>query len=291
MKSHVSPRQVALALGVSEASVKRWCDQRLFDAVLTAGGHRRIAVQDVVRFARERGDALVRPELLGLPAVTGAGAIASERALEEARTGLAAGDEELVVRLVSQLYLAGRSATDICERVLAPALHALGNEWEHGELEIYEERRACEVAAAALNQLARLLPPPAQDAPRAIGGTLSDDPYTLPTAMCALALRELGWRAENLGAGLPAAQLAAATRRRSPELVWVSLSTGAEPERRLGELRKVAAAAKARGARLVVGGRGLSSAQLGALVQALPCERLGDLALLAAGTRKRRRAT
>ncbi|MEI6235767.1 MAG: helix-turn-helix domain-containing protein, partial [Planctomycetota bacterium] len=61
----LSPKQVALALGVSEASLKRWCDNGLLDSTRTAGGHRRISRGSVMAFLREREQPAVRPELLG----------------------------------------------------------------------------------------------------------------------------------------------------------------------------------------------------------------------------------
>lgn len=277
MSSPVSPKQAALALGVSEASVKRWCDKGLLVPTRTAGGHRRIAPAEVLRFARASGNPLVRPELVGLPSATTAGPLATERALEKALEAFVDGDEERLVALVVHLFGSGRSATDICERVLAPALHELGRRWEHGDIQIFEERRACELVQSALHELGRLLPALPRTAPRALGGSLEGDPYTLASAMCALALRELGWRAENLGAGLPAEQLARAVARRKPELVWVSVSGALDSAKLAKSLRTLSEAARRCGAGLVLGGRTLPAATPAGSRR---CERLGDLALV-----------
>lgn len=61
-----TPRQVARGLGVSESSVKRWIDAQRLPAYRTPGGHRRVPLAAVVRFARERGAELLHPEALGL---------------------------------------------------------------------------------------------------------------------------------------------------------------------------------------------------------------------------------
>ncbi len=289
MSDIVSPKQAALALGVSEASVKRWCDRGLLATVRTAGGHRRIATSEVLRFAREGGNALVRPELLGMPSSTKAGPVANERALADAHEALRDGDEERLIALVAHLYASGRSATDVCERVLAPALHELGLSWEHGALEVYEERRACELAQAALHRLAQLLPTPPRGAPRALGGTLDGDPYTLSSAMCALALRELGHRVDNLGSGLPAEQFARAIAKHRPKLVWLSVSGALDEPGLARALRTIADAARRVGAALVLGGRGLP--QAGPRIPgARRCERLSDLALASRGPRGSSRA-
>jgi MerR family transcriptional regulator, light-induced transcriptional regulator len=58
----LSPKQVARALGVSESSLKRWCDQGLIATVRTAGGHRKMASAEVMRYIREHNLPLVSPE-------------------------------------------------------------------------------------------------------------------------------------------------------------------------------------------------------------------------------------
>ena len=65
----LSPRDLADALGVSESSLKRWIDAGKIEATRTEGGHRRILLGEAVRFIRESGAPLARPELLGLPEV------------------------------------------------------------------------------------------------------------------------------------------------------------------------------------------------------------------------------
>ena len=46
----LSPKQVARALGVSESSLKRWCDKGLIPTERTAGGHRRLPLAGVLDF-------------------------------------------------------------------------------------------------------------------------------------------------------------------------------------------------------------------------------------------------
>jgi excisionase family DNA binding protein len=88
MVSAVTTRQAAQALGVSEASLKRWCDQGLLPSVRTPGGHRRLPLDGVVQFIRERRLALVRPSLLGLPAEPERTADDGQTALAQMRTAL-----------------------------------------------------------------------------------------------------------------------------------------------------------------------------------------------------------
>ena len=62
----LSPRQVAQAVGVSESSLKRWCDRGDIRVTKTAGGHRRIDRRVVVRYLRERGFEAKKPDLMEL---------------------------------------------------------------------------------------------------------------------------------------------------------------------------------------------------------------------------------
>ncbi len=257
MNRQVSPKQVALALGVSEASVKRWCDQGLMSPARTAGGHRRIEVHDVVHFARARGNPLMRADVLGLPSVSNGGDLSAARAVQETFETLQGGDETRLLQLVLNLYLNRWSALDIVERVLTPAWTKIGADWENGTVQIYEERRGIELTLAVLRDLIHVLPPHAADAPIALGATLSGESYSLPMAFGTVVLREAGIAAENFGMGLPADAICGAILKRQPRIVWLSVSTpGIATE---DMLTLIARTSKTVGARFVLGGRALNA--------------------------------
>src|SRR4051794_17870331 len=65
-KTLLTPKELADAIGASESSLRRWVDGGRLRISRTAGGHRRIPVEEAVRFIRETGATLVRPEMLGL---------------------------------------------------------------------------------------------------------------------------------------------------------------------------------------------------------------------------------
>lgn len=171
---------MAQFINVSESSLKSWCDQGLLTAVRTAGGHRRLALDDLFQFLRQSGQQLVLPELLGLPSNTGQTAVVvvSERAREQVRDALIAGDEDHCRRIVFDLYLAGQSACEICDHVLALAIHDSGDRWECGQVSIYRERRDCEIGFKILHELRMVVRTPQRVAPVAVGGTLSCDPLS-----------------------------------------------------------------------------------------------------------------
>lgn len=91
MQELLSPRQVAVALGVSESSLKRWCDRGMLPTRRTAGGHRRVPLDGVLTFLRETGQDLVRPDVLGLPSTTGKGSLVIDRAIQQMIAALEGG--------------------------------------------------------------------------------------------------------------------------------------------------------------------------------------------------------
>lgn len=258
MREQFTPKQVARAIGVSDASLKRWCDKGLIPYIRTAGGHRRLLINGVIEFLRRSGHPLIRPEVLGLPPITRCSEATLERVSRQMIEALQRGDEEQFRRLGFNLYLAGHSVCAICDQTITPAFHEIGRLWESGQVSIYQERRACLFVQRFLTQIrvSRSLLPAA--APVAIGGTIEDDPYTLPTTMVEAVLREAGWRAESYGSGLPLAALQAALEDVRPRLFWLSISSIAALPEFLDHYHKLYNAAAAHGVALVVGGRALT---------------------------------
>lgn len=168
-------------------------------------------------------------------------------------------DDQEIRRLVFGSYLAGVPAAEILDDLVAPAFRAIGDRWAHGAVAVYEERRAVEVCTRELHQLRMFLPTPPPDAPLAIGGTLAGDPYSLPTTMLEIALREAGWRAQSYGCGLPAATLVDALRRVRPRMLWLSVSAFDSQQQFLADYATLYAAAQALGVAVLVGGRMLTA--------------------------------
>jgi excisionase family DNA binding protein len=277
MEQELTPRQVAKAIGASEASLKRWCDKGIIRSVRTPGGHRRLLLSDVVRFLRESGRALPQPEVFGLPSGVGKGRFVIDRARREMADALAAGDDQRPRQIAVSLYLSGHSLLEICDAVVAPAFHALGERWQHGEIAVYQERRGCEITTRLLHELRRVLSAPPLEAPLAVGGTLSGDPYTLPNAMVELVLLEAGWRTVNCGCGLPPETMVAALAALRPRLAWLSISTQSAAEVALSAAEQIAEALRATGAHAAVGGRAAPTELETRLPRAFRAERLAEL--------------
>lgn len=224
MHQSLTSKQVARALEVSESSIKRWCDKGVLPATYTAGGHRRIPMSGLIDFLRTSNHDLARPEVLGLPATSGQGVRVLDRAASQLSQALLEGDEESCRRIAVDLYLAEHSLSNICTGVFAKAFDEIGQKWECGEAEVYQERRGCTIIGRVLSELRSFLPAPSSDAPVAIGGAPSGDPYNLGTTMVELVLREPGWNAVSLGYNLPFETLSAAIKKNRPSLFWMSVS-------------------------------------------------------------------
>lgn len=260
MPRALSPKDLARAIGVSESSLKRWADEGVVRATRTAGGHRRILQSEAVRFIREIGATIVRPDLLGLSDLEAAGPDFTAKAADPRAAihkALEAGDARGVCGMVQALYLSGWSIAAICDGPLREAMQQIGELWLHAEWGIVVEHRATDICIRAINHLRVLLPPPRDRAPVALGCGLGEDPYLLPSLMAATTLAEFGFADVNLGPVTPGSVLLNAAAKYKPALLWVSASATSDPDATLKSLRAIAAQVRELGCGLVVGGRAL----------------------------------
>ncbi len=224
MNTLVTPKQVGRALGVSESSVKRWCDKGEIETHHTAGGHRRIAVSTVLALVRAGKFTLVASEALGLPATSGHSSRVVQRAREGLTVALLDGNEPRCRQLIFDLFTAGQRPSVICDEVVAAAFADIGDRWSCGEAEVYQERRGCEIALNIMHEMQSLLAPVGEDGILALGGTAAGDQYSLGTKMVELVLRDAQWNAVSLGDNLPFNTLEAAITDNRPKLFWLSCS-------------------------------------------------------------------
>jgi excisionase family DNA binding protein len=267
-----SPNRVARSLGVSEATIKRWCDKGILSFTKTAGGHRRIPIHVVLEFVKDNSIGMAQPEVLGLPACVGTGSRTLEQACRHYGEALEQGDEARCLQLALDLRLAGHDMAAIGDQVIAPAFHNLGQRWQHGETEVYQERRGGEITRNVLARLRDTLSPPASAAPTAVGATLSGDPYSLPGKLCELVLLELGWQARFLGSGLPVDAVAQAVEDLHPRVLWLSFSSLDGSESLFQDYSHLYEMCLERQFAVVIGGRALT----GSIRQRLRYSSYGD---------------
>ncbi|MFI5378092.1 MAG: helix-turn-helix domain-containing protein [Tepidisphaerales bacterium] len=249
MKSLLTPRELADAIGVSESSVRRWVDAGHIPMTRTQGGHRRIALDDALRYLREIQADIPRPEVLGLQQFAISGA--EDQALIQAlSTGDAAGARGILL----SLYVSGRHVSRIFDGPVRSALQKLG---EHGSRDLpatLVEHRALDICIQAVCQLRTLLVCPA-DGPLAIGAGPAGDPSMLPSMMAAAVLADAGFREANHGPDTPVEPLGQLAVEKQARLVWLSITMAPNAEKLLGEIDRLSRKLNEQKIPLVLGGR------------------------------------
>ncbi|MGV3482968.1 MAG: helix-turn-helix domain-containing protein [Planctomycetaceae bacterium] len=300
--THLSPKQAAQALGVSESSVKRWCDLGAVPVVRTAGGHRRIPLESLEKWLALGGgaepvaqgalvpDALVPGALApgALPSgVSGGGEEPPVETFETLadrvltfRNALQLGQEARCRRLLQGLIDTGYTRTVAADALITKAMHQFGDLWEQGELAVYQERRAVGICLGLLHELRQSIQL-SSDAPLAMGGAPRGDVYQLASQLVELALCERGWRATSLGCNLPIASIAQAYRDYRPRLLWMSLSVVEDEEGLVREFNELAELVSPE-TTLLIGGRAASDSLRPRLRYTAHCDCLEQMGILAA---------
>ncbi len=292
-KSLLSPKELALAIGVSESTLKRWADEGLVQVSRTAGGHRRIPLPEALRFVRETKATIVRPDLLDLPELAAAQTEAwSGRNPDDAIfEALKEGDSVKARGLILSGYLSGRSLAALCDGPIKESMHRLGDLWKHDELGILIEHRATDIIIQALNQLRSIIKPAtvtttsgaSAAASIALGGAAEHDPYILPSLMCATLLSEAGYRDINFGPHTPVDVLIRASRQYQPRLVWYTCSVN-EPQKIVpAQMIDLADTLLAMKGSLIIGGRGIESVPLPDRPNVYRAPSMGELVAFARG--------
>ena len=280
MATLLTPKQLALATGVSESTVKRWCDRGLLPVARTPGGHRRIELNEALRVLKDLNLPLRHPEALGLPAFSGQGQRVLEKAKDELLQALKNARADRCRVILHELRYVGLSFTQIGDHVIAPAFEQMGHEWECGKLQIYQERTACCILSEVLAEIASTLPHGTAHQPLAIGATLSQDHYVLASQLVQLVLREKGWRARFLGPNLPAPTLRQAITDWQPRLFWLSISHVTSPQEVIDACRDLFGYCRQSDCLFVIGGRSIDESLRQRLSYSAYCPDLTHLAML-----------
>lgn len=273
----ISPRELAEAIGASESSLKRWADDGHIRVSRTAGGHRRIAIGEAIRFVRAMGAPLVRPELLGLSDLATGNALRSGVEPTELLCKLLSDGNAREARgLILSLYLGGASVAEIADGPIRHAMERIGQLWRHGESGVYLEHCATGICVQAVEQLRRFVEP---ETPRAVavGGAPAGDPYLLPSLLIATALEAEGWRAVNLGPNTPFTAFHSACEHRKPALVWITVTAMHDASEIEDGVSRLVERLARTGSRIALGGQALP--EFPSFQQAVVhrCESIADL--------------
>lgn len=289
---YVSTALVATALGVSVSTVKRWVDEGYLPAHKTAGGHRKILLGDVLRLVHSRNLPHVNLQLLA--EARKAAPLDFETLARQVQDSLRLGDATKSLALLLDAYQSGRTIAELGDLVVAPAMEAIGRDWETGQCDVLHEHRGTQTCLAALHGLQQAIEP-ANDStrPRAVGGCVEGDHYQIPSLLVQLTLQDLGWEAINIGPNLPIASFRRALSELRPALLWMSFSHLADRERLKAEYVELSRAARRQKTMVALGGQALSPELRARLPADLHAAHLAQLVELASqryarrGTRQR----
>jgi excisionase family DNA binding protein len=172
---------------------------------------------------------------------------------------LVAGDEAGAWSVVEAELVSGATPTAIHLDLLAPALHAIGEQWESGTLEVADEHRATAVAQRVVGRLGPRFARRGRKRGTVVLGVVAGDEHSLPSAMLADLLRGSGFDALDLGADTPAASFVATASQAARLVAVVIGATGPGHDASLAE--SVAALHRGQlGAPVLVGGAAVTDA-------------------------------
>ena len=167
-------------------------------------------------------------------------------------------------------------------RIIAPAMHHIGELWQRGAITVADEHLATGISHAALARLHSHL---MADAPRtgrtALLAAVQGEEHVMGLRMAADILEGAGWETLYLGPGVPIGALGAAAGARRPDLVCI---TATMPLGAAALEWSVAAVQQAHSqARIILGGQGIPPRLRDELPYAATIEELPGLAAATAG--------
>jgi methanogenic corrinoid protein MtbC1 len=197
-------REAADVLGVHYQTAYGWVRRGVLPARKTAHGYE-VTDGDVSALAERRASGTAPPPQIRVRDWSAQA--------DRLHAAIVSGDETAARQIFGRLAR-GVAITDLCERVIAPALNRIGADWAAGALNIATEHRASAICERLIAARARQ----PQGRPRgvAVTATPPGERHALPALMATVCLREDRWLVHHLAADLPVA-----------EVIRLALDTGA----------------------------------------------------------------
>ena len=206
-------REAAEALGVHYQTAYAWVRQGVLPATKTGRGYD-VSQRDVSALAARRASGTApRPDIRVRDWTAQAGRLYA---------AVAAGDETLARQIIARLA-GGVPLTELCERVIAPALSRIGADWAAGRTTIAAEHRASAICERLI--AARTRQPQGRPRGVAVVATPPGERHGLPALMATACLREDRWLVHHLAADLPVAEVTALAGQARADLVVLSSAT------------------------------------------------------------------
>src|SRR5215470_3425465 len=206
-------RDAAEVLGVHYQTAYAWVRQGVLPARKTGRGYD-VSETDVSALAARRASGTApRPHIRVRDWAAQA---------DRLHAAIMLGDETLARHVFARLAR-GVPLTELCERVIAPALRRVGDDWSAGAMTIAAEHRASAICERLI--AARTHQPQGRPRGVAVVTTPPGERHGLPALMATACLREDRWLVHHLSADLPVAEVTALAREAGAGLVVLSSST------------------------------------------------------------------
>lgn len=235
-------------LGVHYQTAYRWVRRGVLPAVKRRGAYD-VDPSDVEAFAADRAEPSPPPRKATVRSWA-----AQVRRLHSL---LAEGDELGVRDLVQRLVDGGVGPVEICDRLLAPAMRVVGDDWSNALLTVAEEHRATAICERALARLS--VHPRGRPRGVCVAATAEAEGHGLASLMAAVALRADRWRVHHLGCRMPVKDTIDFVTRVRADLVVLSLT---DPAATPDTDHAASLVGEETGVRVLVGGPGRSLAEL-----------------------------
>jgi len=206
-------REAAVVLGVHYQTAYGWVRQGVLPARKTGRGYE-VSDDDVAALAERRASGTApRPQIRVRD---------WDAQADRLHAAIVAGDETLARHLIARLAR-GVPLTDLCERVIAPALARIGEDWVAGQVSIATEHRASAICERLI--AARAHQPQGRPRGIAVTATPPGERHGLPALMATASLREDRWLVHHLAFDLPVAEVRQLALDTRADLVVLSATT------------------------------------------------------------------
>lgn len=214
-------QEAADRLKVHYMTAYRWVRKGELPA-FKAGGRLRVRATDIERFVAER-------EVdVALPSPEGQGTD-WPRHLDRLHHLLVDGEGVEASHLVRKVVADGASAGDVYLRLLAPALHRIGEDWHAGKVSVAVEHRATEITAAIMARLSEFFRRRGPRRGTAVTLTPPGEFHAVGSRMVADFLRAGGFDVHHLGPNVPLEDLTLFLQVVPTDVVCVSMTTPLAP--------------------------------------------------------------
>ena len=250
----LTPKQVARAIGVSESSVKRWCDAGLIESTHTSGGHRRLSLESVQKFLKEKNHLEIDPDIFSLKFSLGKSEYALERGKKNFIEAMLSASEVKMKQIVLDYLDSGHKLEVIFDQILFAARADVRQLIRERKIESPIDHLGTEICLRLMFELRAGFDPPPSTAPRAltVGLDGSPDPLRIEAAEVLLYLQ--GWNVRAVGCHIPFQQLETIIREDQPDLIYLDVEEIRNQELFFGALAHLKQTAEEHQVLLFLGG-------------------------------------